>query len=88
MHPEDIKSELRKANWNQDELARALNVTQQSVSQVILGRCRSKKIEGAISKILGIPADEIWTQRRKVGQRRSTRELMHALRAAERRAAA
>jgi hypothetical protein len=43
-------------------LARALDVTPQSVRAVVYSQMRSRRIEEAISKITGEPLCELWPQ--------------------------
>lgn len=57
MHPEDIKAELRKRRVTQARIARELKVSKQAVSNTILGRTRSGRIEKYIAEQLGL---ELW----------------------------
>jgi lambda repressor-like predicted transcriptional regulator len=62
MHPADIKAALMKAGYSQTDVARECSVTPTSVSDVINGRSRSKRIENRISIILRAPKGDLWPQ--------------------------
>lgn len=62
MHHEDIKAELRKRRSSLSQIARSLDVDPSAVSAVIR-RKRSKRIEKAIAKTLGLKARELWPER-------------------------
>lgn len=63
MHPEDIKAELRKRRSSQTKIARALNVNQTSVHNVIYGGCKSERIAKAIADVIGVDRSELWPGR-------------------------
>lgn len=55
MKPQDIKAAITKAGTTQTAIAEHLEVSIGSVSRVINGTMRSKKIEAALEKITGRP---------------------------------
>lgn len=63
MHPEDIKAALRKRGSSQASIARELGVAITSVHNVIHGACKSNRIAGAISRIVGVDRAELWPGR-------------------------
>jgi len=52
MHPEDIKSELRKGGWTLRSIALECGVSPGLVSNVVKRKMRSKRIETNIAKKL------------------------------------
>ena len=60
MHHEDIKAAIRKKGVNQAQIARHLKVSEMLVSSVIAGKNKSARVAKAISKIVGVPVDELW----------------------------
>lgn len=65
MHPEQIKAEIRMAGLTATEVARQLNLSRMTVSQVIRGTGRSARVEQRISEIIEKPVDVIWPNRKK-----------------------
>jgi len=63
MHPEDIKSTLRKTGTTASDLARGLGVSHQAVSCVIRGRHRSLRIARRICEATGLSPDTAWPGR-------------------------
>lgn len=63
MHPEDIKSTLRKTGTTASVLARGLGVSHQAVSCVIRGRHRSLRIARRICEVTGLSPDTAWPGR-------------------------
>lgn len=69
MHPEEIKAAMRIAGTTPAMLADELEVAPSSVSQVIAGLIRSKRIQLRISQIIGKPVDVIWPKKTAVLRR-------------------
>ncbi|MER2545929.1 MAG: helix-turn-helix domain-containing protein [Candidatus Accumulibacter phosphatis] len=63
MHPEDIKSTLRKTGTTASCLARELGVSHQAVSCVIRGRFRSLRIARRICELTGLDPALTWPGR-------------------------
>lgn len=59
----EICFELKKRGWSQTRIARALQVTQSAVHQVIFNRVRSKRIRLFIAAILDKKVENIWSDR-------------------------
>ncbi len=55
VNPQDIKAAIVKAGTSQAAIAAHLRVSPNSVSRVINGTLRSKRIEGELQKITGKP---------------------------------
>jgi lambda repressor-like predicted transcriptional regulator len=62
MHPADIKYELARADYTQTDVASECGVRPGTISAVIHGRSRSKKIESRIAAIVRITPAELWPQ--------------------------
>jgi lambda repressor-like predicted transcriptional regulator len=60
MHPEDIKAALKKKGSSQVKVARTLKLSRSAVAHVIEGRSKSRRIADEISRVTGIPIDELW----------------------------
>lgn len=60
MHPADIKAALQKRGTNQSKIAEALNLSRSTITYVIQGRSKSRRVADAISKATGIPVDRLW----------------------------
>ena len=69
MHPEEIKAAMRIAGTTPAMLADELQVAPSSVSQVIAGLIRSKRIQLRISQIISKPVDVIWPKKPAVLRR-------------------
>lgn len=63
MSPLDRKIALLRRKVPQAAIARALGVSDESVSGVMTGRSRSARIEQAIAAAIGRPADEVFPSR-------------------------
>lgn len=63
MHPADIKAALEKADTNQIQIAKALEVSDTAVNHVIYGRSTSRRIADLISKKTGLPLSQLWPGR-------------------------
>jgi lambda repressor-like predicted transcriptional regulator len=63
MHPEDIKSTLRKTGTTASSLARGIGVSHQAISSVIHGRFRSLRIARRICEITGLDPSLTWPGR-------------------------
>lgn len=62
MHPEDIRSAIKKAGVSVSGIGRELDVSEKSVRQVIDAKGRSQRIEERISEITDIPLYRLWPQ--------------------------
>jgi lambda repressor-like predicted transcriptional regulator len=84
MHPEDIKSSIRKTGNTSSDLARALGVSHVAVGAVIRGRNRSLRIARRICEITGLDPETAWPGRypefriHPVGQRRHLDHIQEA----------
>lgn len=63
MHPEDIKSTIRKTGTTASSLARTLGVSDVAVGYVIHGRRRSLRIARRICEVTGLSPDTAWPGR-------------------------
>jgi len=59
----DRKAEMVRKGVRQSAIARRLNVSSTSVSDVVSGRSRSARIEQAIAEALGLPREELFPPR-------------------------
>jgi lambda repressor-like predicted transcriptional regulator len=55
-----IRSELVKRDISNASIAQKLNVSRQSVTQIIYGQAKSSRIRQAIAQAIGRPVHEIW----------------------------
>lgn len=60
MHRADIKAALQRAGFTQTSIAAAVGVKQPSVSCVIAGNTKSRRIAKAIAKATGLSLAELW----------------------------
>lgn len=60
--PAKIKYALALRGYQQTDIARECDVEPNTVSAVIHGRSRSKRIEMKIAAITGLPLAELWPQ--------------------------
>lgn len=60
MKPNEIKAALILKNIKHKDVARALAVSEASVSLVVSGISRSHRIQSYIAQLLNRPMDEIW----------------------------
>ena len=65
MHPADIKAGLEKRGMRISVLARHLNLDISTVSHVLKGRQRSRRVEMAIAEALGLPLEKVFPNRYK-----------------------
>lgn len=63
MHPADIKAALQKKGQTSRSVAAYFHVRDGSVSQIIHGRAKSKRIARRISQLTGIPVSRLWPGR-------------------------
>lgn len=63
MHPEDIKSTIRKTGTTARSLASGLGVSHVAVGYVIHGRRRSLRIARRICEVTGLSPDTAWPGR-------------------------
>lgn len=63
MHPEDIKSTIRKTGETASSLARSIGVSYVSVGYVIHGQRRSLRIARRICEVTGLSPDAAWPGR-------------------------
>lgn len=66
MHPADITATLRKAGSSQAKVARKLGITRTTVSQVVRGTGKSRRVQQAISRASGVPVTTLWPQAKQV----------------------
>ena len=59
----DRKAELARRGVRQSDIARALDVSDTAVSDVVIGRSRSARIEQAIAAALGRAVEEVFPPR-------------------------
>jgi lambda repressor-like predicted transcriptional regulator len=84
MHPEDIKSAIRKTGTTSSDLARGLGVSHQAVSLVVRGGTRSVRIARRICELTGLDPEAAWPSRypefriHPVGQRRHLDHIQEA----------
>lgn len=60
MHPADIKAALQKRGTNQSKIAETLSLSRSTVTYVIQGRSKSRRVAEAISTATGIPVERLW----------------------------
>lgn len=65
MHPADITATLRKAGTSQAKIARKLNITRTTVSQVVRGTGKSRRVQQAIARAAGVPVTTLWPQAKR-----------------------
>ena len=63
MHPEDVKAALRKRGTSLAQIARDLNIDRSTVSSVLKGVGRSRRVENAIAQGLGKPLAVVFPER-------------------------
>lgn len=66
MHPEDIKSALRKRGVTQADLARRLGVSKTTINYVITGKTLSRRVAEAIAEDSGKPLNTLWPRKYRV----------------------
>lgn len=60
MHAEEIKATIRMKGITPAVIAQELGVTQQTVSGVIHGKGKSRRIQKRISEVTGISIETLW----------------------------
>ncbi len=60
MHAEEIKATIRMKGITPAMIAQELDVTQQTVSGVIHGKGKSKRIQKRIAEIAGLSIEAMW----------------------------
>lgn len=60
MHPADIKAALAKRGTSQTKIARELKLSRSTITYVIQGRSKSRRVAEAISRATGIPVGRLW----------------------------
>lgn len=65
MNGMDRKILMLRKGITQAEIARRLGVSGATVSLVVSGRMRSRRVEQAISEALGLPRELLWPDRRE-----------------------
>ena len=68
MHPADIKAALQKKGSSLAQVARTLEVSPPTVSQVLSGRVTSRRIANEIARQAGLPLSRAF--RGRYGERR------------------
>jgi lambda repressor-like predicted transcriptional regulator len=66
MHPEDIKSALRKRGVTQADIARRLGVSKTTINYVITGKMQSRRVAEAIAEAAGRPVKALWPKKYEV----------------------
>ena len=62
MEPKEILAALILKGVKQTEIANKAKVARSLVSQVIHGRCKSRRIQEEIAKVIDKDVDEVWPQ--------------------------
>lgn len=73
MHPEEIKASLRMNNYSLSMVADEFSVSPATITQVVQGKGKSKRIQARISEIIGVPVDRIWMPRKSLVRRKEVR---------------
>lgn len=60
MHPADIKAALQKRGSSQTKIAETMNVSRSTITYVIQGRTKSRRVAEAISAVTGVPVERLW----------------------------
>jgi lambda repressor-like predicted transcriptional regulator len=60
MHPADIQASLRKAGVSQKSIAEKLEVSESTITKVIHGSSKSRRIAEEISETIGKDIEDIW----------------------------
>lgn len=60
MKPNEIRAALLLSDMRPADIARKLKVTRSSVSNVITGYGKSRRIQEAIAEIIGKKVEEVW----------------------------
>lgn len=56
----EIRAEIIRNNSSTTNIAKKLGIKPQSVSQVISGRRKTKRVQQAIADAINMPASKIW----------------------------
>jgi len=62
MNPHDIKAELAKRNFTQTAISKEFDISSEAVHRVIFRKSGSARIEKRISKILGKPRSQVFSE--------------------------
>lgn len=65
MNAMDRKILMLRKGITQAEIARRLSVSGATVSLVVSGRMRSRRVEQAVAEALGLPREILWPERRE-----------------------
>lgn len=65
MNAMDWKILMLRRGITQAEIARRLGVSSTTVSLVVSGRMRSRRVEQAIAESLGLPREILWPERKE-----------------------
>jgi putative transcriptional regulator len=60
MHPELIKAHIKMAGSSASKIARKLGLHRSTVTQVIEGTGKSRRVADEIAKVTGKSLDELW----------------------------
>lgn len=60
MKPNEIKAELMLRNVRQVDIAKRLNLKQNTVSEIISGRKKSARVQKEIARIISKPVNEVF----------------------------
>ena len=63
MTPDYIRAELIRRGVTLVDIARTLDVNRRTVSNVVRGKNRSRRVEDEISRVLGLRRDELFPVR-------------------------
>jgi lambda repressor-like predicted transcriptional regulator len=86
MNADEIRKAVRDKGFYLSDIARALEVTPTTVSQVVSGQAKSRKIAKAIGNITGFSLEQLWPGQYPDSYQRARRdcieERMHRVTAA------
>lgn len=60
MHPADIQAALRKAGVSQKSIAEKFDVSESTITQVIHGGSKSRRIAEEIAELISKDIEDIW----------------------------
>jgi lambda repressor-like predicted transcriptional regulator len=75
MHPELIKAEMRMRGVTPAALADELGISRVSVSSVVSGQQKSRRVMEAVAKLIGKPVNQIWPEEKPSALRRSKKAV-------------
>lgn len=75
MHPAHITATIRELGFSQASIAEVLDVSRSSVTQVISGHAKSRRIAQAIAQITGKSLEELWPGKYASKARRKRQQM-------------